>query len=341
MSNYDVMELGQSVMARANSAITSWKPDATITRTEPLTGGASSLTYLATVEGVAESDRKIVLKVSPPGLEPKLNRDMLRQARVMKALYGNPGVVVPAILFEDAGAPVDVPPFIAMGFVDGECMEPALQRDRDPSRFPEIHARAIDMARVLGAIHQVDPKKSGLADEPVVDTTEEIARWSRAFRTLPDDLQGEWEKAEKALLRTMPKPLPAVINHGDYRLGNTLCVDGRVTAVIDWEIWSLGDPRIDVTWMTFFTDEAQHPAAPTDSKSGMPSPEELRQAYREAGGAPLDDLDWFDALTNYKEAAATGLLIKRERKRGQISEANQRMTPALPRLLEKVHELVG
>ncbi len=65
---------------------------------------------------------KIVVKVSPPGLDPVRNRDMLRQARVHKALEGSP-VPVPTVLATDAGDPPDVPPFFVMEFVPGECVE--------------------------------------------------------------------------------------------------------------------------------------------------------------------------------------------------------------------------
>src|SRR5215212_9160954 len=64
----------------------------------PLTGGASSLTFVTEVAG----DR-VVLKVAPPGLPPVRNRDVLRQGVLMRALAGHPGVVVPEVVFEDAG----------------------------------------------------------------------------------------------------------------------------------------------------------------------------------------------------------------------------------------------
>ena len=44
-----------------------------------------------------------------------------------------------------------------------------------------------------------------------------------------------------------PRCAPAIV-HGDFRLGNLLAVGERITAVIDWEIWSIGDPRIDAGW---------------------------------------------------------------------------------------------
>ena len=126
------------------------------------------------------------------------------------------------------------------------------------------------------------------------------------------------------------------MNHGDYRLGNTLCDGSRVTAVIDWEIWSIGDPRVDLTWMTFFTDEATHPAASGSGPSGMPTAAELLDAYGWAG-----DLAWFDALTRYKEAAATALLIKRARKSGDLAPGFARMVPAIPELVAEAEEILG
>lgn len=320
---------------RATRAAQGWQPGVRVTGVSPLTGGASSLTFVATVTGGPGADQRVVLKVAPPGLEPVRNRDVLRQARVLRGLYGAPGVAVPAVYFADEGEPVQVPPFIAMALVPGECVEPVLADERAPARQAEYHARGLDAARVLAAIHRVRPEQAGLNDEPVVSLSMEIDRWTRAFGTVPDDLHGDYQRCERALRDAMPPALPAAINHGDYRLGNTLCDGGRLTAVIDWEIWSLGDPRVDVSWMLYFTDEARHPAAPSAEPTGVPSGPELLAAYADAGGASLADLDWFHALTRYKEAAATALLIKRGRKTGNLPPTMQRMATRLPELLDE------
>jgi len=296
----------------------------------PLTGGASSLTFLTEVGG----DR-VVLKAAPPGLPAVRNRDVLRQGVLMRALAGRPGVVVPEVLFEDAGAP----PFLAMSFVPGECVEPVLA-DRGALPAAEVRARYLDAVRVLAALHELHPAEIGLGHEPVVIPQAEIDRWTRAFETVPADLQGDYLRCARRLSETLPPPLPPVVTHGDYRLGNTLCADGRLTAVIDWEIWAIGDPRVDVTWLAFFTDEAQHPAAPSPDPTGTPSVAELLDAYTEARGQAQPDLDWFRALTKYKEAAATALLIKRGRRSAPLPDSLARMEPALPRLLDEALTLV-
>jgi aminoglycoside phosphotransferase (APT) family kinase protein len=180
-----------------------------------------------------------------------------------------------------------------------------------------------------------------LGNEAAVSLDREIDRWTRAFGTVSADLSGEYLHCEQALRTTMPSALPPSINHGDYRLGNTLCDGGHLTAVIDWEIWSVGDPRVDVSWLAYFTDEARHPAAPSTEPTGVPAIPELLAAYAEAGGAPLTDLDWFHALTRYKEAAATALLIKRGRKTGRLAPSIQRMVPRLPELLDEAEQLLS
>jgi aminoglycoside phosphotransferase (APT) family kinase protein len=205
----------------------------------------------------------------------------------------------------------------------------------------QVRARALEAARMLAALHRLDPRKTPLADEPVVSLGEEIDRWTRAFETVPDDLREGYEVVAERLHATMPPAMDPVFTHGDYRLGNTLCEGDRVTAIIDWEIWSLGDPRVDITWLTFFTDEARHPGSPLTEATGMPTKVEVIDAYQKARGEPLPDLAWFEALTKYKESAATALLIKRERKAGPLSPSNQRMLPALAALRREAMELTG
>ena len=98
------MDLRESLRERAGIAAQQWAPGAQVTNVVPLTGGASSLTFVAELLGAPEPHSRVVLKVAPPGLPPVRNRDVLRQGRLMAALYGRPGVPVPPFLFQDAGA---------------------------------------------------------------------------------------------------------------------------------------------------------------------------------------------------------------------------------------------
>lgn len=327
---------------RVSRSISQWRPGAELADLRPLTGGTSSLTFVVDVNGVEADESTLVLKVAPPGLEPVRNRDVLRQARLQHAVQGPGRLLAPGVLFSDPGAPPQVPPYMAMNMVAGDCLEPVLTIPADRPSPEDVRSRYFDLAQVLAQFHAIVPDEIGLSDEPVVTLHEEVERWTKAFRTLPEGMGGDFEKAERALMDSMPEPMRPGLNHGDFRLGNTLCSGGQVNAVIDWEIWSVGDPRVDVAWFTYFTDDSGHPAIEPGTITGSPSSAEMVAAYEAAVGAPLPDLDWFRALTRYKEAGLTGLLLKRADKDGrELKPAMLRMRPALPRLVQEAIELVS
>lgn len=327
---------------RVASALPEWRPDARLASIRSLTGGTSSLTFLADLEGVESAYRKIVVKVAPPGLPPVRNRDVLRQARLQKALQAADGPpLAPDSLFTDAGLPPEVPPFMAMNMVAGACAEPILVPLEERPGAEVVHERYLRAAAMLARLHAVDVAAVGLADEPVATLASEIDRWTRAFETVPEQFRGRFREAEQALRDTMPEAIGPVINHGDYRLGNILCDGVSLNAIIDWEIWSVGDPRIDVAWLSYFADDAGHPAAQPGPPAGTPKASEVIGAYETHRGAPLPDLGWFHALTRYKEASLTGLLLKRALKDGkEFVGWMARMEPALPRLVDETLELV-
>ncbi|MQY21477.1 phosphotransferase family protein [Nocardia macrotermitis] len=312
-----------------------WRPGVRVTDIRPLTGGTSSLTFLVDLRE-AGAETTVVLKVAPPGLPPVRNRDVLRQARVQRVLRGRDRPLAPTVLFSDEGQPPHSPPFMAMNFVPGECLEPILTPAARRPAPDVVHARYLDAARLLVELHRVRPESVGFADEPVITLGDEIDRWTRAFTTLPEEMRGDYERAGAALHASMPEPLPPAINHGDFRLGNTLCDQRRLSAIIDWEIWAVGDPRIDLAWLTYFTDDAGHPAAEAGPPAGTPTRDEVVLTYEQASGATLPDLDWFHALVRYKESAATGLLLKRALKRGASPTGPLgRMLPVLPALVQE------
>jgi aminoglycoside phosphotransferase (APT) family kinase protein len=210
-----------------------------------LTGGASSLSYAATAtfDGVA---RQVVVKVAPAGLKPVRNRDVLRQARLLRALTGN-DVSVPAVLWEDGGEPPDVPPLFVMSFVEGVSLEPLFDEDGDDDVLV-VSARMLEASRVLARLHALDPATLGLEDVPASGPTDEVARWSRALETVDQSLVRGWQVVADRLLATEPAAVASTIVHGDFRLGNMLASGATISAVIDWEIWSIGDPRVDLGW---------------------------------------------------------------------------------------------
>ncbi len=335
MDELDLDELCE----RVTKAAQTWAPGCAVRNLATLEGGTVGLVYSADVLDGPPEHPRVVLKVAPPGLPPVRNRDVLRQARCIAALNGQPGVGVPPLLFTDAGAPDAVPPLFATGFVGGECAEPLLDAVRNRRPDEVVRGRAFAAVEMLAALHRVEPDAVGLGDEPEISPVGEVDRWTRTFDTVPDEVRTGYVACADALRATAPAGLPSVVVHGDYRLGNMLSEGTEVRAIIDWEIWSRSDPRIDLSWFLFFTDEAGHPVAP-GAASGMPSDAELLAAYEAAAGHPVADLEWFHALTRYKEAAAMALIAKHAARRGD-DEILARMSVMLPALIAEARSRVG
>lgn len=305
-----------------------------------LAGGASSLSYAATAT-LDGSTREVVVKVAPPGLAPVRNRDVLRQAALLRRLAAT-DVPVPTVLWEDAGAPPEVPPIFVMSFVEGTSLEPLF--DDDPGATGDeaavVGERMRDAARVLAALHAVEPATVGLGAEPVVSPGAEVARWSRALGTVDPGLAPGWQKVADALAATEPPAMEPAIIHGDYRLGNLLATGPSVTAVIDWEIWSVGDPRVDLGWFLINADPATY-RRPSRYAGALPAPDELAAIYADRLGAPVVALDWFRALACFKSAATWSLIIKHARRRPTPDALAEQLAGTLGALVAWAADLVG
>ena len=299
----------------------------------PLFGGASSVT-LAGLLG----ERPVVVKVAPPGVMPVLNRDVLRQSRIIRAL-GPSGVPVPEVLIEQPGDPPGIPPLFVMSFLDGSSVEPLFDRDAEPAAPNVVADRLRNAAIAMARLHSLQPASIGLDTEPVISLTAEIERWCRLLETIDPVLVLGWREVGAALRRSVPPALPPAVVHGDFRLGNLLAVDDRITAVIDWEIWSIGDPRVDAGWFLINADPATY-RRPTPYTGSTPQPAELADIYATALGCAVPQLNWFQALACFKSAATWSLIVKHNRRRSTPDSDLEEMAPRLPSLLARATEFL-
>ena len=305
---------------RATSAAQAWCHGCSVNSLTPLPGGLSGLTYAAEVAGGAV--RRLVLKVAPAGVEPVRSRDVLRQARVIQALAPVTDFRVPRVLFRDHGAAPELPPFFAMTFVRGSAFEPHNDLHEHPPSRDQIAHRARHAARLLAVLHRLSLADLDLADEPALSVGEELDRWCRTFATVDERDDARVGSIAERLAATVPSDLHPCLVHGDYRLGNMLCVGGEVRAVIDWEIWGHGDPRVDLAWFLLTADAANHPAAVRTCPT-MPDPDDLLAEYERAGGRAVVDLRWFTALALFKMASTTALIAKHQRRHGELAAAHK------------------
>jgi aminoglycoside phosphotransferase (APT) family kinase protein len=296
-----------------------------------LGGGASSLTFRGERDG-----RAVVVKVAPPGVEPVAHRDVLRQARIIKAL-GATRVPVPAVLWEDVGDPPDTPPLFVMSYVEGDCVEPLF--DGCPATV-DLVERYRSACRTMAALHSLSPADLGLGGEPVIDPVSEVQRWCETLRTVDAALVPGWQGVRDALLDCVPRAIGPRVVHGDFRLGNLMSVGAHVNAVIDWEIWSIGDPRIDAGWFLINCDPDTYQRVPV-SVGVAPPIAELVDIYQHELGCGVGDLAWFSALACFKSAATWSLIVKHNRRRRSPRAELEAMVPTLPKLLARALSMLG
>ncbi|MFI5045683.1 MAG: phosphotransferase family protein [Acidimicrobiia bacterium] len=310
----------QELSGRAKEVLVAARPGADLGPLRPLQGGTSSITYRADLDLPDGTREPVVLKVAPAGLDPVRNRDVLRQARLLRSLDGT-GLPVPRVLAEHLGAPPEIPPFFVMSFEQGECIEPSTLSADARLSPEEVRSRELDAARILGSLHVLDPVALGLGDEPEVSPADELDRWVQSFAACDEDLRAGSDDVRDLLAQTTPPAAASALIHGDFRLGNTLSSGSAVVAVIDWEIWARSDPRVDLGWFLLMANP--DPILGRSQAEGMPSNEELIQTYEEARGTTVHDFGWFEALVRYKQAAISALLARNARRRGEPSTTNE------------------
>lgn len=277
-----------------------------------IAGGRSNLTY--SIEGAS---RPLVLRRPPLGHVQQTAHDMAREFRVISALRSTRVPVPEAIRLVDdpsdsAAAGVDAP-FYLMEQVPGRILR---SRADNAGYAPGLLASlSEELVTTLASLHALDPASIGLADfgRPEGFLERQLARWSRQLdgsrsREVPelDDLQDRLHLA-------VPQSTRSSIVHGDYRLDNALVhdVDGRpeISAILDWEMSTLGDPLTDLGlfglyWDIGRLDGVAAGGIPTSvsQEDGYPSFDELVETYRTATGSAVHDLPWYRAFAAYKLA---------------------------------------
>jgi aminoglycoside phosphotransferase (APT) family kinase protein len=207
----------------------------------------------------------------------------------------------------------------------------------DPEQLPApavVSGRANHLTRVLAHLHQLSITELGLRDEPVPSLRAEVSRWISSFRG-PEASLGL--TLGQRLRDSAPDASAPVLQHGDFRLGNALCRGEAVVAVIDWEIWSVGDPRTDLAWLLMRAApeqlHARLPAAP-----GMPTREALFALYACVVEYAPPDMEWFSALALYKYAAVVSQMAARRAGTDQRVAVRHAAVPALLADVERLME---
>ena len=271
-----------------------------------ITGGKSNLTYT-----LSAGSRDYVVRRPPLGHVLATAHDMGREYRVMAALAPT-NVPVPQMIAHCEDTEVIGAPFYVMEKVAGIPYGRASQLEPlGPERTRAISERMVD---TLVALHAVDYAAVGLGDfgRPDGYLGRQVARWKKQLvASTSRELPGMDELVEH-LESNVPPSDDATIVHGDFRLDNLLVdTDDQVTAVLDWEMSTLGDPLTDVAVLLAYQQlaEASPPAREgaalvTDAPlaPGYLSRDDVLERYQSLSGRDLTQMPFHLALAFFKLA---------------------------------------
>ncbi|HEX3737514.1 MAG TPA: phosphotransferase family protein [Solirubrobacterales bacterium] len=261
---------------------------------ERLSGGFSYETWLIELESDTEPSQSMVIRRQPftGSLAPY---DIGREAAIIDGLGPTP-VPVPEMRHFCADGAVIGSPFAVLEYVEGDIPDYRSVARRPEWKDPQQRlAMGREFIGVLAAIQAVDWRRAGLGkaatepsppDRPATAAIAEMQELVASRAGSKWSILPAWRDAGEWLIRNQPETDPddLVFVHGDYKLGNHIWRQGRIVAVLDWELATVGDPMQDLGYACHSIMREQAP----ELMAMLLPYDELIAAYESAGGRTVD-----------------------------------------------------
>ncbi len=305
-----------------------------------LSGGTQNVIY-----EVRRGEHRCVLRMPPPGAPPDRDKGILREWRIIEALDGTDVPHTAAVGVCDDASVLDRP-FYLMGFVDG--WSPMDTHGTWPEPFDSDQAArpglSYQLAEGIALLSKVDWRAVGLHDLGRPDGFHErqVDRWTGFLARIKQrDLPG-LEAATAWLRAHTPLDYIPGLMHGDYQFANVMYRHGapaQMAAIVDWEMGTVGDPKLDLAWMVQSWPEDTDNPGPSEMNyvdmRGMPSRDDVVSHYAAVSGRQVDDLDYYLVLAKWKLA----IVLEQGFQRAGDDEKLRAFGPVVTSLMASAAEL--
>lgn len=282
---------------------------------ELISGGRSNLTF-----GLTDSaGNTVVLRRPPMDGVLETAHDMGREWRFISALWRTDVPVAQPLAFGKAGEVLDCQ-FYVMSYVEG--VVPHDARSAEALSLDARREAAGDLIDTMAALHALDPDTIGLATVAKRGDYigRQIRRWYRQWESSTCTDITAIRSAFERLQALTPGQERTSIVHGDFRLGNMICgEDGRIRAVLDWELATLGDPLADLGWLlSYWVEAGELSDQPSGEASpsvlpGFPSRSWLLSRYEQRSGMDVSAINFYIAFSHWRSACiSSGVLTRYE-----------------------------
>ena len=304
-----------------------------------ISGGSQNAIY-----EIRRGELHAALRIPPPEAPASRDQGIMREWRIIEALDGTDVPHTRAVA-ACADPAVLGRAFYLMGFVDG--WSPMGVEDWPPPFDTDLMAReglAYQLAEGIGLLSKVDWQARGLGDLGRPDGFHErqVDRWTTFFerikgRELPGiDLASSWLRSHRPI-----DYIPGIM-HGDYQFANVMYHHGapaRLAAIVDWEMGTVGDPKLDLAWMVQSWPEDTNTTLAKESSyvdmTCMPSRSQVLSHYAEVSGRQVDDIDYYVVLAKWKLA----IVLEQGFQRAGEDEKLQAFGPIVLDLMKSAAEL--
>ncbi|WP_068279013.1 phosphotransferase family protein [Aldersonia kunmingensis] len=282
-------------------------------RADLISGGRSNLTFR-----VSDNSSRYVLRRPPlAGLTPSAH-DVAREFKVAAALQGTPVPVARTVVLCEDNSVMGAP-FAVVENVEGRVIR--TEKELETLSDAEIDLCVDELVRVLAALHQVDHRAVGLESfgKPSGFVSRQVKIWNGQWERVKADEIPDVDRLGALLADRIPERDVATIVHGDYRIDNTILSAsdaGKVEAVLDWEMSTLGDPLTDVALMCVYRNPSFGMVldeAAAWASERIPTADDLAERYARATGSDLEHWDFFMGLANFKLAVIAAGIDHRRR----------------------------
>jgi aminoglycoside phosphotransferase (APT) family kinase protein len=273
-----------------------------------ISGGSQNEIY-----EVRRGDLHGALRIPPPSAPASRDGGIMREWRIIEALDGTDVPHTPAIA-GCADSSVLGRAFYVMGFVDG-WSPMGIERGHWPSPFDtDLDARrglAYQLVEGIALLSSVDWQAKGLHDLGRPDGFHErqVDRWTTFLERIKGRELPGLEEASTWLGSHRPIDYVPGLMHGDYQFANVMYRDGapaRLAAIVDWEMGTVGDPKLDLGWVVQSWPQDTLAEAARQSgyvdMYGMPSRAQMLEHYAQVSGRQVDDIDYYVVLAKWKLA---------------------------------------
>jgi len=260
-----------------------------VTDVSQLSGGWSRHSFIANAELDSGETRRYIVRAEAPG--GVLDTDIAAEYALYHALDGEDDIATPSVYhFDPTRENAFGNRFMVMQLMSGKAANAFRRPDLEWLEADWNGERGIarDMVENLARLHTFPVDRIPAGTVPELGFLDVVDRWQEVYEEKHLVRDPVTEEAFEWLRSRVPEDAQTGVVHGDYRVGNALVDDGRVTAVLDWELAYIGDVRFDLGYLALERLAGKHLRPVTPLLNGFADADWFFDEYARLTGRSVD-----------------------------------------------------